>query len=116
DQYDWLSEWQRVGLGVALTLLLASASMYCLGAASLVALSRQPNTASAEPEATATAPVILQPIATEVEPISPLLADRTPTLRPTVTPTVRGAAAATATTAPGPRPRPPGRSCLAMRR
>jgi hypothetical protein len=101
DQYDWLSEWQRVGLGVALTLLLASASMYCLGAASLVALSRQPNTASAEPEATATAPVILQPVATEVEPISPLLADRTPTLRPTVTPTVRGAAAATATTTPG---------------
>lgn len=101
DQYDWLSEWQRVGLGVALTLLLASASMYCLGAASLVALSRQPTTASAEPEATATAPVFLQPVATEVEPISPLLADRTPTLRPTVTPTVRGAAAATATVTPG---------------
>jgi hypothetical protein len=101
DQYDWLSEWQRVGLGVALTLLLASTSMYCLGAASLVALSRQPDTASAEPVATPTASVTVDPVATAVEPISPLLADRTPTLRPTVTPTVRGATAATATAMPG---------------
>jgi hypothetical protein len=108
DQYDWLSDWQRVGLGVALTLLLASASMYCLGAASLVALSRQPDTANAEPAATATAPVFLLPVATEVEPISPLLADRTPTLRPTVTPTVRGATGATPTSTSRPAASPSG--------
>jgi hypothetical protein len=84
DRYDWLSEWQRVGLGVVVTLALVASAMYCLGAASLLALSRQPAPpASAEAAPTATAPAGIDPVATEVNPISPLLADRTPTLRPT---------------------------------
>jgi len=106
DRYDWLNDWQRIGLGLAVVLLLTSSSMYCLGAASLVALSRHPETASAEAEAesdaTATPPVVLEPVRTEVNPISPLLADRTPTLRPSATPTVRGQVPPTHT--PTPRP------------
>src|SRR5262249_56870090 len=48
DEYDRLHDWQRVGLGVAAALLLAATALYCLGAASLIALSRLPPTATAE--------------------------------------------------------------------
>jgi hypothetical protein len=105
DRYDWLNDWQRVGLGLAVVLLLTSSTMYCLGAASLLALSRHPAMASAEADPTATPAVVLQPIgpvATEVNPISPLLADRTPTLRPSSTPVVHGEEPPTRT--PSPRP------------
>ncbi len=105
DRYDWLNDWQRVGLGLATVLLLTSSSLYCFGAASLLALSRHPATASAAVDPTATPLVVLQPIgpiATEVNPISPLLADRTPTLRPTVTPAAHGEEPPTRT--PSPRP------------
>lgn len=87
DEYDQLGDLQRIGLGVLIVLLLTSASLYCLGAASLVALRREPKPADAVPGAlpVPTATVLLT--APDVDPISPLLADRTPTLRPTASPT-----------------------------
>jgi hypothetical protein len=88
ERYDDLSDWQRVGLGVATALVLASASLYCFGAASLIALTRYPphlagdSAVAQEANGPLGTPVLPVP---EVEPISPLLAERTPTLRPTNT-------------------------------
>ena len=92
DEYDRLSELQRVGLGVGMALVLASSSLYCLGAASLIALSRTAPSVSAEAPPPTLTP---SPAATAVDPISPLLADRTPTLRPTATATPTGRPGAT---------------------
>ena len=98
DAYDDLSDRQRVGLGVAATLVLAASALYFLGAASLVALSRYAPTASAEAPVALTLTPTAFPVATEVNPISPLLAERTPSPRPTATvsPT-RGPATSTPT-------------------
>jgi hypothetical protein len=89
-RYDDLTDPQRVLLGVLLALL---------GAASLLALQRLPEV----PLAPTTAPlrVPLPPaVDEEVEPISPLLADITPSPRPTVTPRP------TSTASPTPWPSP----------
>ncbi|HZR97416.1 MAG TPA: hypothetical protein VFE37_01845 [Chloroflexota bacterium] len=87
DKYDQLGEWQRVGLGLAVALVLAASLLYTLGAASLLALARyQPPPPTEVPVGSPT-PTLL-PIAPEVNPISPLLAERTPTARPSPTHTV----------------------------
>ena len=39
-QYDQLGEWQRVGLGLGVALLLAASLLYTVGTASLIALAR----------------------------------------------------------------------------
>ncbi|HLH22571.1 MAG TPA: hypothetical protein VK066_08610 [Chloroflexota bacterium] len=90
-RYDQLGEWQRIGFGLAVALLLAASLLYTVGAASLIALARYqpPPTMVAVGTATPT----LLPIATDVNPISPLLAERSPTARPTATPTPVGGAA-----------------------
>lgn len=82
-RYDDLSDPQRVLLGVLLALVLAASALYLLGAASLLALQRWPEglpPSTTSPQQAAASPT------EEVEPISPLLADITPTLRPTLTP------------------------------
>ena len=76
DQYDWLGDAQRIGLGMALVLLLAASSMYCFGAASLVVLSRQLATVRAESDVTAPPPLVLQRVAPEQESGFPPAADR----------------------------------------
>ena len=87
NRYDAFGEWQRVGLGVAAALVLAASSLYCLGAASLIALQRTPPPVLAEAPAAPTPTATLLPILTSVNPISPLLAERSPTPRPSPTPT-----------------------------
>lgn len=96
-RYDDLSDPQRVLLGVLVVLVLAASALYLLGAASLLAIQRLPETtpaATAIPEQAAARPT------SEVDPISPLLADITPTPRPTFTPRP------TSTASPTPRPSP----------
>jgi hypothetical protein len=83
NRYDDFGEWQRIGLGVAAALVLAASSLYCLGAASLIALQRTPPPVLAEAPAAPTPTATLLPIVTSVNPISPLLAERSPTPTPT---------------------------------
>jgi hypothetical protein len=78
--YDDLSDPQRVGLGVVMALVLAASSLYCFGAATLLAVQRYPLATEIATPTPSPAP------SATVEPISPLLAERTPTLRPTATP------------------------------
>ncbi len=101
DRYDDLGDWQRAGLGLAVALVLGASALYCLGVASLIALSRHPPSAIAETPLTPVVPPGVATVATrEIEPISPLLADRTPTLRPTST------RSPTTTFGPSPTPSP----------
>ncbi len=81
--YDDLSDPQRVGLGVVVALVLAASSLYCFGAATLLAVQRYPLATEIATPTPSPAP------SATVGPISPLLAERTPTLRPTATPLPR---------------------------
>jgi hypothetical protein len=101
DTYDDLSDVQRVAFAGTAALLLAACALYLLGVASLLALQRHTPTVAAE-ESVAADGAAAAP--TEVNPISPLLAERTPTPSPTAT--TRPATALPREVTPAPTVRP----------